>query len=451
MKVVLMTKPQQQSALVLGLGLTGLSCVRFLLAQGYYVTVADTRTHPPELPALQREFPKVPVYTGAFDTRWLTHTDLLVASPGIPLADPMIAAAIAQGKSPVGDIELFARSVTAPVLAVTGSNGKSTVSALLAAMCHAHGMDVQLGGNIGIPALPLLLQPPAELYVLELSSFQLETTTSLNAQAATVLNVTPDHMDRYRDVDDYTQAKARVFHGDGVMVLNRDDALVMAMTQADRRVLSFGLGQPTNGREYGIHCRDGDEWLCRGDEPLLLCREVPLTGRHNLANVLAAMALASTARVGLPAMCQAIKEFKGLTHRCEWIGEHRGVLWINDSKATNVGATVAALKGMDRPVVLIAGGEGKDADFSVLRQAVTLHVRAVILIGRDAALIEAALDGVVPTRYASDMPEAVRLAGSLARSGDAVLLSPACASFDMFRNFEHRGEEFTKAVREMWS
>ena len=438
-----------QSALVIGLGLTGLSCVRFLTAQGYDVFVTDTRDQPPEFPSLRREFPDVPVHTGEIARQWVEDADILVVSPGMALSETVIAEAMAQGKPAIGDIELFARAVSAPVLAITGSNGKSTVSALAHAMCCVSGSNALLGGNIGVPALELLQQPPADLYVLELSSFQLETTSSLNALAAAVLNITPDHMDRYANFDDYTRAKARVFHGDGVMVLNRDDPRVMALAQTDRRVIQFGLGPATRPGDYGIRQHQGEDWLSRGDQPILACRDVLLAGRHNLANVLAAMALAEVAGVPLPAMQTAVQKFEGLPHRSQVIADHAGVVWINDSKGTNVGATVAALHGMTRPVILIAGGDGKDADFEALRPAVSAHARAVILIGRDATRIETVLGDVVPVVHAGSLGAAVATAKRLAKSGDAVLLSPACASFDMFRNYQHRGQEFMQAVNEV--
>jgi UDP-N-acetylmuramoylalanine--D-glutamate ligase len=316
-------------------------------------------------------------------------------------------------------------------------------------MCRAGGLKTAVGGNIGVPALALLDLATPDVYVLELSSFQLETTWSLNARAATVLNLTPDHMDRYRDLDEYVQAKARVFRGDGVMVLNADDARVMALARPDRRVIRFGLGTPAGAGDYGLAAHQGAEWLMHGMRPLMAVAEIPLAGRHNLANVLAAMALASAAGVSLAACCQAARAFRGLPHRTELVADRAGVRWYDDSKGTNVGATVAALNGMTAPVILIAGGEGKGADFSELKPAVARHARAVVLIGRDAPLIERALAQAVPVQHAPDMRAAVAAARALARPGDVVLLSPACASFDMFRNYEHRGEVFKQAVQEL--
>jgi UDP-N-acetylmuramoylalanine--D-glutamate ligase len=436
-------------ALVVGLGATGLSCVRYLRAQDYEVSVVDSRAAPPGLAELRRTFPEVSCHTGGFDERLFQTAALLVVSPGVALREPAVARTIARGVETVGDIELFARAAKAPVLAVTGANGKSTVTSLAGAMCREAGLATAVGGNIGVPALELLAQAPTDVYVLELSSFQLETTASLRPLAATVLNITPDHMDRYRDLDEYAAAKARVFRGEGVMVLNADDPRVMAMAMPGRTAVRFGLGAPASEHDYGLVMHGGEEWLAKGERRLLPAGEVPLAGRHNLANVLAAMALAEVAKVPFDAMKRAILRFKGLAHRTELVAERDGVRWINDSKGTNVGATLAAINGMTGPAVLIAGGDGKGADFSALKSACAARARAVVLIGRDAPLIEAALANVVPVAHAADMTEAVRRARDLAQPGDVVLLSPACASFDMYRNYEHRGDVFRAAVKEI--
>lgn len=443
-----MTKMENKRALVVGLGLTGVSCVRYLVKHGYAVSAVDSRPTPPGLEALQREFPAVPIHTGGFAADWIERAELLVVSPGVSLREPAIAQAIAAGCEVAGDIELFATAARAPVIAVTGSNGKSTVTALVAAMCEAGGWDTRVGGNIGVPALSLLGAHEPDVYVLELSSFQLETTVNLNARAAAVLNLTPDHMDRYRDLAEYATAKQRIFRGDGIVVLNADDAAVRGMAPPNRVCRWFTLGAPPAAADYGVRALDDEPWLVRGDLALLPVRAVRLPGKHNLANVLAAMALAEAIGVSRAAQLEAIRAFRGLPHRTELVAEREGIRWINDSKGTNVGATVAALRGMDAPVVLIAGGDGKGADFSALREVCAAHARAVVLIGRDAARIDAALAGAVPTERAVDMRDAVRRAGAHARPGDVVLLSPACASFDMFRNYEHRGEAFRAAVEE---
>ncbi len=437
-------------ALVVGLGLTGHTCIRHLVARGYAVTGVDTRPAPPMLERLRAEFPAVELHAGALPAELLDDPGLLVVSPGVSLKEPAIARAIARGARAVGDIELFAAAATAPVVAITGSNGKSTVTSLVGAMCREAGMDAAVGGNLGTPALDLLRTPEPELYVLELSSFQLETTWSLDARAAAVLNISPDHMDRYDTLAGYAGAKARVFSGGGVMVLNADDPLVLAMARAGRRCVRFGLHAPQADEDYGLATRNGgDEWLARGARALMPVAEVPLAGRHNLANVLAAMALAEAAGVPFDAMKRAVLAFRGLPHRAELVAECDGVRWINDSKGTNVGATVAALEGMTALAVLIAGGDGKGQDFSPLKSAVARRARAVVLIGRDAPLIEQALAGAAPIERARDLADAVRRARSLAQAGDTVLLSPACASFDMFRDYEHRGAEFARVVREM--
>ena len=444
-----MAKTETKRALVVGLGLTGLSCVRYLTARGYEVTVMDTRAQPPKLEALRRDYPQVVVHTGGFVPALFVDPGLLVVSPGVSVKEPEIARAIAAGHQAIGDIELFATAARAPVIAVTGANGKSTVTALAGAMCRTAGLKTAVGGNIGLPALALLEDDTSDVYVLELSSFQLETTHSLNARVATVLNLTPDHMDRYRDIQEYAQAKAHVFRGDGAMVLNADDPLVMAMVRPNRRVIRFSLNPPASAGDYGLATHAGAEWLVKGAQPLMPAAEVALAGRHNLANVLAAMALTEMVGVAPEAQREAARKFTGLRHRTELVAERDGVRWYDDSKGTNVGATAAALNGMTAPAILIAGGDGKGQDFDELRPVVARRARAVVLIGRDAPLIARALGDAVPVHRAQDMRAAVETARALARPGDAVLLSPACASFDMFRNYEHRGEVFREALREV--
>ncbi len=435
-------------AVVLGLGETGLSCVTYLLAQGYEVAVCDTRPAPPLLEGLRKRHPQVPVFTGALREEILGGADLLAVSPGLSLKEPAIAVARRQGVAIVGDIELFARACLAPVIAITGSNGKSTVTTLVGELLKRAGFKVAVAGNIGVPVLSLLDEPPPDVYVLELSSFQLETTASLNAQAATVLNVSPDHMDRYEDLAEYAHAKARIFTGMGRMVINRDDPWVISMAHDDREVVSFGLDRPI-GHDFGLIDHAGGPWIAHGRRPLMPVAAVPLPGRHNVANVMAALALATTVSRDLPAMVEAVAGFRGLAHRTEVVGRHEGVEWIDDSKGTNVGATTAAMAGLVGRVVLIAGGDGKGADFSPLAPVVRDKARAVVLIGRDAKRIEEAIRGSCPVVHARDMDEAVLLARDHAQPGDHVLLSPACASFDMYRNYAHRGEVFAEAVQRL--
>ncbi|MEW6132766.1 MAG: UDP-N-acetylmuramoyl-L-alanine--D-glutamate ligase [Pseudomonadota bacterium] len=442
-----------RKTLVLGLGDTGLSCARWLAARGAVVSVADSRESPPNAQALKEALPDVPLHCGPFKDELLQAADLLVVSPGVPLAEPAVARALKKGIEVAGDVELFARAIKASqakIIAITGSNGKSTVTAMCGTMSEAAGKRTCVAGNIGLPVLDALMDIEAgrmdepEVWALELSSFQLETTASLDADAATVLNVSEDHLDRYAGMEAYAAAKARIFAGRGVQVLNRDDARVMAMALPGRRRVSFGLNAAPGGDDYGL-CGDR---LCRGNEPLMSVKELPVTGLHNAANALAALAL--TASVGLPeaGLLQGLKRFRGLPHRVEFVDEIGGIRFYDDSKGTNVGATVAALFGMERKAVVILGGDGKGQDFSPLKKAVAANARAVVLIGRDAPAIEKAIAGCgVPVEKASGMEAAVQTAFALAHEGDAVLLSPACASWDMFRNYAHRAEVFIAAVR----
>jgi UDP-N-acetylmuramoylalanine--D-glutamate ligase len=451
-----------KTILVLGLGDTGLSMARWLTRQGARVRVADTRTAPPRLDELRRSLPEVDVRCGPFLSASFAGIDLVAVSPGVPLVDPPVRDALRSGVPAVGDIELFARSldpVRRPrILGITGTNGKSTVTALAGAMARAVGTDCEVAGNIGPPVLDAQMRRDdqgraPELWVLELSSFQLETISSLAATAATVLNVTEDHLDRYRGMDEYAAAKARIFAGGGVQVLNRDDPRSLGMALPDRTVVTFGLDAPRRPADYGIVEHQGEEWLAEGTQALLPVNEMKLPGRHNAANALAALALCRAVGLPTPPLLSALCQFGGLPHRVERVGETRGVRYYDDSKGTNVGASVAAIAGLahdHEKIVLIAGGEGKGQDFSPLRGPLERAGRAIILIGRDAPLIEKALEGLsLRIRHARSMEEAVAAAAAEARPGDAVLLSPACASFDMFRNYAHRGEVFRAAVERL--
>jgi UDP-N-acetylmuramoylalanine--D-glutamate ligase len=445
----LMARPNQNTAtLIVGLGKTGLSVARFLHRQGEAVTVIDSRATPPALAELRRELPDIEVHVDGFDPAVFARAQRLIVSPGISVQEPVIAAAQQRGAEIIGDIELFARRADAPVIAITGSNGKSTVTTMVGAMLARAGLPVQVGGNLGRPALDLLQDTPPAAYVLELSSFQLETTHSLNARAAVVLNVSPDHMDRYATLAEYADAKHRIYRGDGVMVLNADDSAVVAMQEMGRKVIPFTLREPPVNA-YGLIEAQDRLWLARGDERLIAADELRITGRHNFANALAALALGEAMNIDHAARLAALREFAGLSHRTQWVRERDGVQWYNDSKGTNIGATLAAIEGMDGPMILIAGGQGKGADFTALRGAVADKVRAVILFGEDAPQLAEALDGVTQIYRSSDMEDAVHQAARLAQAGDTVLLSPACASFDMFDNYEHRGEVFMEAVRRL--
>ena len=446
-----------RKALVLGLGDTGLSMAKWLARGGAAVRVADTRAEPPQLAALRTLLPAVPAACGPFRRESFDGVDLIAISPGVPLAEPHVRRAVAAGTRVLGDVELFAQAVGrgARIIAVTGTNGKTTVTSLVGSMARAAASDCEVAGNIGPAVLDALMRRedsgrPPDLWVLELSSFQLETTTSLAVEAATVLNISEDHLDRYRHIDDYTAAKARIFAGGGLQVLNRDDPRSLAMAVSGRKTITFGLDAPRRAEDWGLLERDGEPWLAQGSSALIAVREMKLAGLHNAANALAALALCRGLGLLLAPLLQALREFKGLPHRVELVGDAQGVRWYDDSKGTNVGSTVAALAGLVQggaKVVLIAGGEGKGQDFSPLKNAVARSARALVLIGRDARLIEAAVAGAgVPVLRAASMEEAVALAGESARSGDAVLLSPACASFDMFRDYKHRGEVFRLAV-----
>jgi len=435
--------------LVVGLGETGLSVARYLARQGVDVAVVDSREHPPGLERLRAELPAdVPLFLGGFRAEAFARAEQIVLSPGVSRAAPEIAAAVARGVPVTGDIELFAQLVTAPVIAITGSNGKSTVVTLLSAMARRAGREVRTGGNIGVPALDLIETHEPDLYVLELSSFQLETLHSLRPQAAVVLNISADHMDRYRDLQDYAAAKQVIYRNAGLQVVNADDPVAAGLADAGRPQLRFTRAVPADN-EYGLLEHEHALWLARGSQRLLPAAEVRMAGRHNLVNALAALALGEAAGLPLAPMLETLREFQGLPHRMQQVAERDGVQWYNDSKGTNVGATLAAIDGVENgKVVLIAGGDGKGADFTPLAAALQGRGRGAVLLGRDAALLAAVLQDVMPVVFAADMPEAVRLAAALAQPGDCVLLSPACASTDMYRNFVERGEVFTRAVLE---
>ncbi|MDI1361904.1 UDP-N-acetylmuramoyl-L-alanine--D-glutamate ligase [Methylotenera sp.] len=445
MKIALKDK----KVLVLGLGETGLSSLRWLAAQGARLSVADTRENPPGLDALKAELPQVTIHMGAFKAASFADVDLIVASPGVPLSEPEIQAAVQRGVSVVGDVELFAqyRPTNAKVIAITGANGKTTVTTLVGEICKAAGLKTIVAGNIGLPVLDALMMETPDVYVLELSSFQLETTSNLQIDAATMLNLSEDHMDRYASFQDYAIAKARIFYNAKLQVLNRDDAWSMMMARPKLAQVTFGLGNDDEENSYGLKQVDGDTWLCEGDKELINLQDLKIVGLHNAANALAAVALCRGIGVDYAHIIQTLYNFKGLPHRVEWVANINDVDYYDDSKGTNVGATCAALTGLAQKVVLIAGGDGKGQDFTPLAAAVAENASAVVLIGRDAPLIEAVLIPTnIPLYRAIDLPEAVNIAKKLAKADEAVLLSPACASFDMFKNYVHRAEVFVAAV-----
>lgn len=433
--------------LVLGLGETGLSCARCLDRFGEPFEVVDSRREPPGLAAFRERWPEVPVALGSLDPQRLKQARRIVVSPGISPKEPALAAAVQAGVECIGDIELFAHLVDAPVIAVTGSNGKSTVTTMVGALLAAAGWNVRTGGNLGPPALDLLedAEPPVDAYVLELSSFQLETTYSLRPAAATVLNVSPDHMDRYASLAEYAAAKGRIYNDAAAAVVNRDDPGATRLAMRVARTIGFTAGTPAAG-DFGLVTHAGEVWLAEGEQPLLPAAALPLAGGHNHVNALAALALVRALGVDVAAATPALSEFTGLPHRTRLIAEANGVRWYDDSKGTNPGATAAALEGMEGSVVLIAGGESKGADFSALRAPVARKARAVIVFGRDAEQLAAALGDAAPVDRVADLEAAVARAGEWAGPGDAVLLSPACASFDMFADYRARGEAFAAAV-----
>ncbi|NOT85288.1 MAG: UDP-N-acetylmuramoyl-L-alanine--D-glutamate ligase [Methylococcaceae bacterium] len=434
----------RSKVLVVGLGVTGLSVAHYLDQLSLPYAIVDSRIKPALMAEFIEQHPEVPVFTGGFDADAFNVATHLIVSPGVALDEPAILAALARGAKSLSDIDLFSRSVTAPIVAITGSNGKSTVTTMVGDMAKVAGKKVGVGGNLGVPALDLITDD-AELYVLELSSFQLERTTQLYAAAATVLNISADHLDRHASVVDYANQKQIVFNGTGVMVLNVDDPMVDAMRQQGlgRSILTFGLNYKA---DFYIAKVQGGDYLMYQDQRLMPVADLPLEGSHNVANALAALALGVAMHLDMASMCKALREFKGLAHRMQKVAVIKEVAWINDSKATNIGACVAALQGYTHPLVLIAGGDAKGADMLDLVPAIKAKVKSVILMGKDAALIERALNGCVPTYSAANMQQAVKIAAGIALTGDSVLLSPACASIDQFRDYKDRGEQFTRAV-----
>jgi len=439
---------------VIGLGATGLSCVRFLLKQHIPVVVMDTRDIPPNLAQFQKDYPTVPVYTGhEWPQAILNQAKALVVSPGISIAIAPIAQAKAHGVEIIGDIELFARINKAPVIAITGSNGKSTVTTLVGEMARVAGRKVAVVGNIGTPVLDVFDEgmPAFDLIVMELSSFQLETTYSLQPLAATVLNVTPDHMDRYDSLADYASAKHRIFMNAQHVIINQDDPLSQSAQISNLAKKSFFTTAVPTQNQFGLRTLEGKMWLALGEQNILPADTLKIVGKHNLANALSALALGAAADLPMKEMLQALVSFNGLSHRCQWVAEKEGIRWINDSKGTNIGACQAALEGIGQQllgkIVLLLGGDGKGADFADLSSQVIKYCRAIIVMGKDGSRILAELGESIQSYAAGSMQEAVEIAASCAQSGDVVLLSPACSSLDQYQNFSHRGEIFMDTVK----
>ncbi|MCK9468321.1 MAG: UDP-N-acetylmuramoyl-L-alanine--D-glutamate ligase [Porticoccaceae bacterium] len=448
MKPVTKLIASSKLTVVVGLGATGLSVARYLAKRGERFVVVDSRIDPPGLSELARVVPQAQVELGEFNDHTLRSADRLVISPGLALAQPVLRGAAEAGVALTGDIQLFAAAANAPIIAITGSNGKSTVTTLVGEMAQVAGLNVGVGGNLGVPALDLLA-PDRDLYVVELSSFQLELVEHLGAEVAAVLNVSADHMDRYPDLKGYHTAKQRIFRGARQVVVNRDDALSQPLVADSVGQWTFGLDKPGD-RGFGVTSVEGESWLSFEYSLLMPVAELAMRGRHNLANALAALALGHGAGLPMASMLTALRTFRGLPHRCEWVAELGGVTWINDSKATNVGAAMAAIEGLSEAdgddLILIAGGQGKGQDFAPLGRTARGRVRLALLIGEDASGVAEALRGVCNVVYATSLAAAVNAAAESARPGDKVLLSPACASLDMFNDFADRGEQFVQAV-----
>ena len=445
-------KHQKWETLIVGLGMTGLSVARYLRDRDVIFAVADSRDHPPGEEELKANFPEVPTYFGAFKGKVFKQAKQLIVSPGISILTPEIQAA---NNNPdkdaeiVGDIELFVRNVRQPVIAITGSNGKTTVTMLLSLMAEKAGKSVLTGGNVGIPVLQLLDQEQPDLFVLELSSFQLETTYSMNARAAVILNISEDHLDRYDGLDSYVAAKARIYDQCQASIVNRDDARVSRLAGVHDSI-SFGIDKPPRDVDFGLIDKEGRQFFAKGDDSLMAVDEMKIPGQHNVCNALAALALGDKAGLSMAGMLDAIREFEGVVHRSQWVANINNVQWYNDSKGTNVAATIATLSGMPgNKTVLIAGGQGKGSDFSPLVSVIKEKARSVILMGEDAEKIAETLQDYPNKFFVNTMREAVELAAEQAHEDDNVLLSPACASFDMFKSFEERGEIFMQEVESL--
>lgn len=437
---------------VIGLGVTGLSCIKFLDQQGYSLIAVDTRENPPTLSQCKADFPHLQYRLGEITEATLADAQMIVLSPGVSPSLTAIAACQKKGIPVIGDIELFARYCQAPIIAITGTNGKSTVTTLVGELLTAAGYQTLVGGNIGTPALDLLAKQKPNYYVLELSSFQLDLTFSLQAKIATILNISPDHLDRHKTMSHYIASKQRIYQQCEFAIYNRADQNTIPTNSPHQALISFGLDEP-EAKQFGIRSKNNESYLAMGDRHLLSTKQLRIVGRHNWQNALAALAITNLCVDDIQQVLPSLQQFPGLPHRCQWVTEAAGVTWYNDSKGTNVGATCSAIEGLGSTVpgkiILIAGGQGKGASFEALRATAQPYVRNVLLIGQDAKLIAQSLDGHIPYQHAANLEDAVIIAKSVAQAGDAVLLSPACASFDSFKNFEHRGTTFTQLVKEL--
>ena len=434
-------------AVIVGLGKTGLSCFRYLSNQGLNVAITDSREEPPELLELRAEFESASVYLGQINEQVLLASDQIILSPGVSLDDKSIKLSIENNIPVFGDIELFCQKAQAPIIAVSGSNGKSTVTTIVAEMTRLAGLKTYVGGNIGIPALDLLSDSTPDLYVLELSSFQLETSYSLNAHASVVLNVSPDHMDRYLSLKDYANTKKRIYSGQGLMVLNKDEEYIHSIMDSKRDTIYFSLGAP-EGENFGLINHNNEVWLSQGNEKIINKNQLKIKGEHNISNALAAMALAGAVNVPTNIMADVLKNFTGLEHRCQLVREIDNVSWYNDSKATNVGACIASITGLCElgNIILIAGGDSKGADLSGLNPIVKKYIKRVFLFGIDANKLADVMGSDVDKEFVNNMNEAVKGASKIADPDDIVLLAPACSSLDMYKNYQQRGDAFISAI-----
>ena len=432
---------------IVGLGKTGLSCFRYLSNQGLNVAITDSREEPPELLELKAEFESASVYLGQINEQVLLASDQIILSPGVSLDNKSIKLSIENNIPVFGDIELFCQKAQAPIIAVSGSNGKSTVTTIVAEMTRLAGLKTYVGGNIGIPALDLLSDSTPDLYVLELSSFQLETTYSLNAHASVVLNVSPDHMDRYSSLKDYANTKKRIYSGQGLMVLNKDEEYIHSIIDSKRDTIYFSLGAP-EGENFGLINHNNEVWLSQGNKKIINKNQLKIKGEHNISNALAAMALAGAVNVPTNIMADVLKNFTGLEHRCQLVREIDNVSWYNDSKATNVGACIASITGLCElgNIILIAGGDSKGADLSGLNPIVKKYIKRVFLFGIDANKLADVMGSDVDKEFVNNMNEAVKGASKIADPDDIVLLAPACSSLDMYKNYQQRGDAFISAI-----
>jgi UDP-N-acetylmuramoylalanine--D-glutamate ligase len=438
----------RRTNLVFGLGTTGMSVARYLKRKGIAARFVDTREAPPGLEELSEIDPAADIVLGKTPDSLVKNVERIIVSPGIADAEPLLEAARKAGVEIVSDIELFVHDAAAPLIAVTGSNGKSTVTTLLSLMCDAAGISGLAGANLGEPALDLLEHETPDYYILELSSFQLQRTATLPLKVAVLLNISADHLDWHESEEEYRNAKYRIFREAESAVFNRNDAAVPEHLVKNTPRVSFGLDAPEED-QFGVRHDEGGQFLARGEQLLLSTSDIAMVGAHNQANALAALAAGELMGLKLPAMLQVVHEFPGLPHRMQHVARINGADFINDSKATNVGAAIASIESVPGLVILIAGGQGKGGDFDTLAESVCSKIRSAVLFGEDAAAIEEAFDGLAPTARVAGLPEAVSYAAEIAEAGDTVLLAPACASFDQYQDFEARGDDFRHAVMEL--